>query len=361
MSQYAFQWLSVFLGVLVMPSAIISPKIFQRVGLAGGCVFGNAVTGLLTAALLLIANIQPASSLTFGFFILALYSGFPFTVLSQLSTSPMLDRISPANKRGLVQGIYTTFYNLASAISPWLLGLLADGTSTNIMIWIGVAISFVAALVNTPLIFQKQFAPPPRKEVSLSNVFDETDMTEEDEASWVEKVDNGEYIPAKILNEINYKRIQERKPLLIPSVGTYEEDKVRLNEMREQAKDDFTFLSHRSHILLAKINDPDMPKIAENIAHAYNTMDSNHEELGQWFGEYMKESGYIGPQNAQAIKLMITKAFPILYPGGQMSVENFEQVLVNSERVYNHYIGGEIKPKEKYGLMKIFKSSGRRF
>ena len=343
-----------------MPSAIISPKVFQRIGLASGCVLGNVLTGLLTMALLLIANVKPATNLTFWFFAVSLYVGFPFTVLSQLSTSPMLDRLAPPNQRGFVQGIYTTFYNLASAISPWFLGLLADGTSTNIMIWVGVGISFVAALVNFPLVFHEKFGPPKKKEVPMINLFDESGMTEADEASWEERMKNGDFIPANVLNEINYKRIQQQKPLLIPQVGTYEEDKDRLSDIRKQAKDEFAYLSHRSHVLLSKMNDPEMPKIAENISYAYNTLESNHDEIGQWFGEYMRDNGYIGPQSAQAIKLMITKAFPKLYPGGQMNVDNFEQVLVNTERVFNHYIGGEIKQKEKYGLMSIFKSNGRR-
>lgn len=344
-----------------MPSAFMSPRVFQRIGLASGCVVGNILTGLLTMALLLVANVKPATNLTFWFFAVLLYVGFPFTVLSQLSTSPMLDRLAPPNQRGFVQGIYTTFYNLAGAISPWLLGLLADGTSTNIMIWVGVGISFVAALVNFPLVFQEKFGPPKKKEVPMINLFDESGMTEADEASWEEKMNEGEFIPAKVLNEINYKRIQQQKPLLIPPVGTYEEDKDRLAEIRKQAKDEFTYLSHRSHVLLSKMNDPEMPKIAENISYAYNTLESNHEEIGQWFGEYMRDNGYIGPQSAQAIKLMITKAFPKLYPGGQMNVDNFEQVLVNTERVFNHYIGGEIRAKEKYGLMSMFKLNGRRF
>ncbi len=187
MSINAFQWLGVFLGLLVGPAAIISPKIFQRIGLASGCIVGNVVTGLLTMALLLITNIKPASNLTFGFFIVSLYAGFPFTVLSQLSTSPMLDRISPADQRGLVQGIYTTFYNLAGAVSPWLLGVLADSTSTNTMIWVGVGINFAGGLINAPLYFQERFGPskkeaaPSSEKDSLRTLEDVWDEMENDE------------------------------------------------------------------------------------------------------------------------------------------------------------------------------------
>ncbi len=360
MSVNGFQWLGVFLGLLVMPSAVVSPKIFQRIGLASGCVVGNIVTGMLTMALLLIANIEPVSHLTFSFFICALYVGFPFTVLSQLSTSPMLDRISPTDQRGLIQGVYSSFFNLASALSPWLLGLLADATSTNTMIWVGVAISFGAALVNLPLILQKEiFGPDQKEEVSILTILDES-LTDDDEQAWEEKVYNDEYIPARILNAINLKRILEEKPMLTPKTGTYAEDKVRLEEIRKQAKEDFTFYKQRSRIFFSKKNDPDMKKLVENTTKSYSIMDSNHEELGKWFADYLKDNGYIGPASTQTVKLMITKAFPTLVPGGVLKMDNFEHAaVVNTERVFDHYIGGEIKSK-KYGLTSIFKSNARR-
>lgn len=117
------------------------------------------MTAILILSLLLIANIPNPNYWTFAGFVVALCVGFPFTVMSQLSTSPMLDRISPVHRRGFVQGLNMTCYNISSAIAPWLIGLLADATSTNVMLWTGIGISFGAGLVNAPLICQRRFRP----------------------------------------------------------------------------------------------------------------------------------------------------------------------------------------------------------
>lgn len=42
------------------------------------------------------------------------------------------------------------------------------------------------------------------------------------------------------------------------------------------------------------MNYPDMPKIIDYVSQAYDALESNHEELGKWFGEHMKDNGYTG-------------------------------------------------------------------
>jgi MFS family permease len=154
-----YQWLTILVPLLVIPSAIIGPILFRKIGLASTCVMGNVLTGLLTIVLLFVANIETPTSWTCVWFFVALYVGFPFTVLSMISASPMLDRIAPIDKRGFVQGVYSFTLNITSAISIWLLGLLADMTSTNTMVWTGIGISFGAAMINTPLIFIRRLRP----------------------------------------------------------------------------------------------------------------------------------------------------------------------------------------------------------
>jgi MFS family permease len=154
-----YQWLTILVPLLVIPSAIIGPTLFRKIGLASTCIMGNVLTGLLTIALLFVANIETPTSWTCAWFFVVLYICFPFTVLSMISVSPMLDRIAPIDKRGFMQGVYSFILNITSAISIWLLGLLADMTSTNTMIWTGIGISFGAAMVNTPLIFIHQLQP----------------------------------------------------------------------------------------------------------------------------------------------------------------------------------------------------------
>lgn len=43
-------------------------------------------------------------------------TGFPFTVLSQLTTGPMLDSIAPEDKIGYVQGLNNASMNFGMAI-----------------------------------------------------------------------------------------------------------------------------------------------------------------------------------------------------------------------------------------------------
>jgi uncharacterized membrane protein len=78
-------------------------------------VIGNLITGILTILLLFIALSAPATGGWFGVFVAVLYVGFPFTVVSQLSTGPMLDTISPVNKRGYCQGLNTMVMNFGTA------------------------------------------------------------------------------------------------------------------------------------------------------------------------------------------------------------------------------------------------------
>jgi MFS family permease len=344
-----FQWLNVVVGLLILPVAVVAPKCFSKIGLAGSCVVGNIITGLLIVILLVVANLDPPSMSTLITFVVALHVGFPFTVLSQLSGSPMMDRLAPPDKRGMVQGIYTTTFNVAGAIAPWLLGLLADATSTNIMIWTGAGISFGAALVNSPLLFMEKFGPRKAPVIPFLEMFGQPDISDEEEVEWEEKIQNHEYVPAKILNAINMKRLSTNQPILIPSVGTYDDDKSRISEIKAQAVEDFSFLHHRSKMLRSRINDENMPKLRQDVSDAYaQSMEgTTHEEMGKWFGEYMKQNGYVGPATPQTMKAMIIKAFPPLNKEGIITVDNFEQTIIRGEKVFGHYVSQDIVDDEE--------------
>lgn len=149
-------------GIGRHPSANLCPKLFEKIGAAASCVFGNVMTGIITVMLLYIGSGAPTDAM-FGLFVAVLYLGFPFTIISQLTTSPMLDVISPPEKRGYVQGVNSTVMNATIAVAPWLLGMLADAAGTFAAIWTGIAISFLAGAVNAPLIFRKGFGPTPKK------------------------------------------------------------------------------------------------------------------------------------------------------------------------------------------------------
>jgi hypothetical protein len=56
MSVVGYQWLSVCVAFMVVPSTFVTPYIFSKLGVAGTCVIGNAFTGILTITLLMIAT-----------------------------------------------------------------------------------------------------------------------------------------------------------------------------------------------------------------------------------------------------------------------------------------------------------------
>jgi MFS family permease len=56
MAVVGYQWLSVCVAFMVVPSTFVTPYIFTRLGVAGTCVVGNTYTAILTMALILIAS-----------------------------------------------------------------------------------------------------------------------------------------------------------------------------------------------------------------------------------------------------------------------------------------------------------------
>ena len=98
-----YKWISVCVALMVIPGATLTEPVFSRIGAAGGCVVGNAITAVGILACTLLAEIEPRTSGSFAGFIVFLYCVFPLTVISQLSTGPMLDMISPPDRRGFAQ------------------------------------------------------------------------------------------------------------------------------------------------------------------------------------------------------------------------------------------------------------------
>lgn len=165
-----------------------------------------------------IALLAPATSGWFGAFVAILYFGYPVTVISQLSTGPVLDIISPVDKRGYTQGLNTLVMNFGMAVTPLVIGLVADATTTSTAIWICVAISFLAALVNAPLMFRKGMGPAPKVKSQ-----DSRPLKGEDK-DLVEMALRGEYVPASVLDSINEDRISKGLPLLLVHYGKYADE-----------------------------------------------------------------------------------------------------------------------------------------
>eukprot|EP00978_Attheya_sp_CCMP212_P008105 scaffold18862_cov55-Attheya_sp.AAC.4 len=104
-----------------------------------------------------------------------------------------------------------------------------------------------------------------------------------------------------------------------------------------------------------------MPQFVENYnAAIIQSMGDVHQDIGQWFGDYLKDNGYVGSLSPQALKMLILKPFPVIYQDS-LRPEHFEQALINTESVFNHYLKHDIEEEPVYGLQKLFRSPGRRF
>lgn len=157
---------------------------------------------------------QPQTTVAFVWFVIVMYLGFPLTVISQLSTGPMLDVIAPLDKLGYVQGLNNTVMNLGMAIAPWIFGILADSLGTNEAIWIGIGVSFLAGIVNVPLMFKKGLGPEEKKPPPERRVLQGED------GDLVEKALRGEWIPPATLSDLNETRFNKGQPPLAPEVRT---------------------------------------------------------------------------------------------------------------------------------------------
>ena len=360
MSVTGYKWISVVVAIMVLPSTLVSPAIFKRIGAAAACVLGNVLTAVVTMALLWIANV-PATNTTFAAFVTVLCVGYPLTVVSQLSTGPMLDVLAPKEKRGYVQGINTSCMNFAGAVAPWLLGLLADAAGTNAAIWTGVGISFLAAIINTPLVFQKQlFGPEPKKPHPESRP-----LVGEDK-ELVEKALRGEWVPAEVLIALNQEREERGQPYIVAHVKTFEEDKASLALLDLDARTAFQWWQEDNDRLLREVTDPSrrdkLPEICAKLNTALHSDPSLkaevHQELGRWFADYLNDSGYEAQVAPILIKQMILSAFPPINKDKEYTPENAEKVLLNARNVLSQYI--TLGDDRKYTLEALLGGGGAR-
>jgi hypothetical protein len=276
----------------------------------------------------------------------------------------MLDLIAPIDQRGRVQGTYTTFLNVGNAIAPWVLGLLADGTSTQIALWTGVGISFLASIINAPLIKKKGMGPVPKK------VIDEEATIDFDEEEMLERALKGDYVPARIRHAMNHKRMDKGEQFILVHAGTFENDEPHLKCLRSQAKEDMTFLRGRARTTLAKLNNPEQANEVEErlqfFNDSYSQVDQQEvelvsKELAEWFTKYLKYNGYKGLVSPTVIKMMLLKAFPVLTHDEDLTTENMEETLINADRIYSQFLRLEDEKARGYTSSNILKEPIRRF
>jgi MFS family permease len=133
MSFNSYKWVSTMFGLGILPTLIISGPTYAKLGFGGGCVLGNFLTAVHCIILLYMGKMD-ATSTNYGLFIFAIYFGFPFTYLSQFTTGPMLDAITPEDMRGTINGVNNFAMSIAMSLAPFLLGLVGDEKGNGFLV-----------------------------------------------------------------------------------------------------------------------------------------------------------------------------------------------------------------------------------
>ena len=239
--------------------------------------------------------------------------------------------------------------NFGMAVAPWIFGLLADATTTNISIWIGVAISFMAGIINAPLMWNKDMGPPPKP-----LPYEEWILNDE-KAELVEEALSDEHVAPVLLFNINRRRGKVSKPFIVPRVRPYAEDKDKLAELRENAIDNFRFRHAIQDQALAELSNANSDITAHELCDLMNTAVSGDPEavketttdVGQWVADYMTANGYHPHLNSLLIKQMVMVAFPTINQDGEYTPKNLETSLLRARQILGNYRDHEEK---KYSL-----------
>ena len=135
--------------------------------------------------------------------------------------------------QGYVQGLNMSVMNLGTAVSPYILGEVADNFSVSTAMWACIVISFLAAAVNMPLLFVSVLKPrrpkPPKWARGL----------QWEDPEFVDRALSGDWVPSKQLDLLNLERMRKGQPFLVIPIRSYEEDKQKgLSELKAQSKAD---------------------------------------------------------------------------------------------------------------------------
>ncbi|CAB9513051.1 Major facilitator superfamily MFS_1 [Seminavis robusta] len=347
MTDVAYKWLSVCVALMVIPGAALTQPVFARIGAAGGCVVGNAITGVGIVICLYITRIDPPTTTTFAIFIVALYLIFPLTVISQLSTGPMLDMLAPQDRRGFAQGINMTVMSFAFAVSPWILGVMADEIGIFETMWTCVGVSFLAALVNSPLMFAPALKRKPPVNYQAAVDLEDQEL--------VDRALRGDWVPAKFIDDLNYSRFQKGLPFLRLPIKEYQDDKENVKALKKNAKSDFEYHRFVMHDILNDLEQPDGKR--KNIEILNKTIppqadiDADAEAMGRWFTEYLKDGGYFLDGGWPPVyKQMIMQAFPPINTDGELTEENVEPTVLRYLANMNRFLREDTQSRANKGF-----------
>ena len=198
--------------------------------------------------------------------------------------------VFPEYLPNFVGKLFWMVMNLATSTTPFFFGIMADKVGIAPTIWSCIGISFAAGIINVPLMFKKGFGIPPKV------VPPEARPLKFEDEELVEKALQGELISMKEYEALNEIRRVKGKPYLIASPGNYKSDKLRLADLRAQAKDDYIFTMQQTDGYIAATNkSDDLQGLLNSVNKAYEgdpeLIKKANAELGQWFADYLQDAG----------------------------------------------------------------------
>ncbi|KAL7526831.1 hypothetical protein ACHAXR_004341, partial [Thalassiosira sp. AJA248-18] len=243
---------------------------------------------------------------------------------------------------GFSQGVNITVMNLGAAVSPFVLGAISDMAGTPVAIWLCITISFIAALVNVPLIWVKGCNIPPKPRT------DEKKPLRGEDKEMVEKALRGEWIPAEVLEEINEQRCRNGQPFLMVRPRAYADERDELMELRKRAKNDFIFHQKKTNEYLHEFNTtPNRAGFCDQYNRSREGADQEdiniiNTDVGQWFADYLVDSGYALHLDSTLIKQTVMSSFPVINRSrAPLHPDNCEQILLEIDKIYTRLIETE--------------------
>lgn len=338
MNDNGYKWITTCVALAIIPAIPISMAVYNKIGIAGGCVLGNAFTVVVTLGLLFITK-NEATKAWFISFILVLYGGYPMTVLSQLTTGPMIDAIAPEDMRGTLQGYNNGVTQFVMAGGPVVLGLIADEMNTEFCIWLCIGLSCAAAVANVPLMHYPQLMWAKDPNAKEHHEHEEDLGSDED---LIKRAEAGEWIPSAELDRINEDRMKKGLPFLMLKYGKYENDKDFLGKLKKRAAKDFKHYQDECAKWLQEMRDAgpegreEMVKMMLNSRPSPDFIKQQKKELGEWFTDYLMDNGYWIENDPTPMKMMIMGAFPRLVR--DINADNLEIGTLLMMKVMNNHM-----------------------
>mmetsp|Transcript_46454 Transcript_46454/g.129429 ORF Transcript_46454/g.129429 Transcript_46454/m.129429 type:complete len:728 (+) Transcript_46454:189-2372(+) len=338
MSPEGYKWLSCCFIFDLIPGMIACMILTQKIGLGASVVLGNFITAFFTAALLIVGvYVTDDGSGMLAVFLVIFLGGYPCTILSQLTTAPMLDKISPPEMRGTIQGYNTLCSDLTGALVPVILGEVqkaAGSYGQEFIMWVTVVWSLLACIINAPLMFNPLYGPQPDEDLNLKGLLG-------DDVDLIKRAEAGEWVPLADLERINLERMKKGEPFLRMHYGKYADDAPKLWKMRQQAAADFRWIKADMTKWLAKMRDPAVrDEMVKGINESRATPEQQAEsrrELGEWFTDYLAANGWWADDNPMVMKELIMSAFPHV-SDPEITADTIESTIVKSLRVMNRNI-----------------------